>query len=254
MWPEGMTNGEIGFYQGRSGFDPSRPSLLLLHGAGGRGEGFLPQLSGLEGINLAAVDLPGHRGTPGPGCAVVDDYAAWLAGLLATGPLKPVLLGHSMGGAIAQALALANPKLVKGLILMSTGPSLPVNPALLQGLKADFTSTVKMIVKWAYGPEADPALRAMGVEEMSQADPQVMHDDFVACDCCDLGPRLGGLNLPCLVMTGEQDKMTPPAMAQKLAEAIPGAELKLIPGAGHMPYLEKHREVNQAISEFMSRF
>lgn len=254
MWPEGMTSGEIGFYQGRGGFDPSRPSLLMLHGAGSRGEGFLPQLSGLKDINLAALDLPGHVATPGPGCDQVDAYAEWVAGLLAGGPLKPVLLGHSMGGAVAMTLALKHPKLIKGLVLMSTGPRLPVNPALLQGLKADFSGTVKMIVKWCYGPEADPALLTQGVEQMCQADPTVMHDDFVACNRHDLSSRLGELNLPCLVMVGEVDKMTPPALGQKLAEAIPGAELKIIPGAGHMPYLEKHREVNAALSEFMSRF
>jgi pimeloyl-ACP methyl ester carboxylesterase len=254
MWQEHLAGKDIGFYQGRGGFDPARPSLLMIHGAGGRGEGFLPQLSGLEGINVASLDLPGHRQTPGPGRRRVEDYADWLAAFLAAGPLRPVLLGHSMGGAIAMSLALSHPQLLRGGVLMGTGPRLPVNPALLRGILENFRPTVEQIVKWAYAPEADPALVAQGAEHMSQADPQVMHDDFVACDRFDITSRLGQIGLPCLILAGEHDLMAKPKLSQEMAAAIPGAELKIIAGAGHMLHLEKHREVNAALDEFVARF
>ena len=254
MWQRHPAGGPVGLHQGRAGFDPSRPTLLMLHGAGSRGDGFLPQLSGLKDINVLALDLPGHGQTPGPGRDKVVDYAAWLAELLAEGPVKPVLMGHSMGGAVAMTLAAGHPRLVRGLVLVSTGPRLPVNPALLAGLQSDFEASVRLVVKWAYAPEADPALLAQGVENMLQADPRVMHGDFVACDGFDFRERLAGLALPCLILVGEQDKMTPPNLSQAMAETIPGAELKLIPGAGHMPFLERHQEVNALLSEFMTKF
>ncbi len=254
MWQQHPAGGPVGLHQGRAGFEPSRPTLLMLHGAGSRGDGFLPQLSGLGDINVLSLDLPGHGQTPGPGREDVADYAGWLAELLAAGPVKPVLMGHSMGGAVAMTLALNHPRLVRGLVLVSTGPRLPVNPALLAGLQADFEASVRLIVKWAYAPEADPVLLIQGTENMLQSDPQVMHGDFVACDGFDFRDRLGGLALPCLILVGEQDKMTPPNLSQSMAEAIPGAELKLIPEAGHMPFLERYQEVNQALSEFMAKF
>jgi len=59
---------------------------------------------------------------------------------------------------------------------------------------------------------------------------------------------------PALIVVGSQDKMTPPALSQAMAQAIPEAELRIIEGGGHMIQLENFREVNQAIAEFMGRF
>ncbi|MBU1275387.1 MAG: alpha/beta hydrolase [Proteobacteria bacterium] len=254
MWQKYLDGREMGFYQGRSGFDPARPSLLLIHGAGGRGEAFLPQLSNLKQINVAALDLPGHFATPGPGRRRVEDYAEWVAEFLAAGPLRPVVLGHSLGGAIVQELALSHPELVRGVILMSTGARLPVNPALLAGIKENFLPTVETIVGWAYSRGVDKLLLRQGVEQMAQTDPQVLHDDFYACNQFDAGERLSRLRLPTLIVVGAEDKMTPPALSQAMAQAIPEAELRIIQGGGHMIQLEQHREVNQAIADFMGRF
>ncbi|MCB2191547.1 MAG: alpha/beta hydrolase [Deltaproteobacteria bacterium] len=254
MWQQHLAGREIGLYQGRSGFDPARPSLLLIHGAGGRGEAFLPQLSNLKDINVASLDLPGHFATPGPGLQRVEDYAQWVGEFLAAGPLRPVVLGHSLGGAIVQELALTHPELMRGVILMSTGPRLPVNPALLTGIKENFIPTVETIVGWAYSRGADKLLLRQGVEQMAQTDPVVLHDDFAACDGFDVTERLKSLILPTLIVAGSEDKMTPPKLSQVMAQAIPDAELKIIEGGGHMVQLEKFREVNQAIAEFMGRF
>ncbi|MFH2125501.1 MAG: alpha/beta hydrolase [Pseudomonadota bacterium] len=254
MWQQHLAGREIGLYQGRGGFDPARPSLLLIHGAGGRGESYLPQLSNLKDINVAALDLPGHHATPGPGLQRVEDYARWVGEFLAAGPLRPVVLGHSLGGAIVQELALAHPELMRGVILMSTGPRLPVNPALLAGIKENFQPTVQMIVSWAYSKGVDKLFLRQGIEQMAQTDPQVLHDDFAACDVFDATERLKSLVLPTLILIGAEDKMTPPSYGQALAQAIPEAELRIIEGGGHMIQLENFREVNQAIAEFMGRF
>jgi pimeloyl-ACP methyl ester carboxylesterase len=254
MWQQHLAGRDIGLYLGRGGFDPARPSLLLVHGAGGRGESFLPQLSNLKEINVAALDLPGHFATPGPGRRAVGDYAEWVGEFLAAGPLRPVVLGHSMGGAIVQELALAHPELMRGVILMSTGPHLPVNPALLAAILQDFPSAVRTMVGWAHSKGVDPAILRQGVEHMGQNDPQVLHGDLSACQAFDSSARLAGLSLPTLIVVGDQDKMTLPELSRAMAQAIPDAELKIIEGGSHMLHLEKFREVNQAIAEFMGSF
>lgn len=253
MWEPHMQNTPAGLRQGRGGDDPARPSLLMVHGSGGRAEGFLPQLSGLDGqINVAAIDLPGHGQTPGPGRQRVEDYASWLGDFLEGGPLRPVLLGHSLGGAVAMTLALARPHLLRGLILAGTGSRLKVLPAILEGLASDFKATVGMIVKFAYHEQADPRLIAQGTEIMLQVAPEILAGDFTACDRFDLGARLGEIRHPTLVVVGDGDRLTPVKYGQALAQGIAGSRLEIIAGAGHMAYVERHQEFNQAVLGFMA--
>ena len=173
---------------------------------------------------------------------------------MAAGPIRPVVLGHSLGGAIVQELALTHPELMRGVILTSTGPRLPVNPALLTGIKENFLPTVQTIVGWAYTKDVDKQLLRQGVEQMAMTDPQVLHDDFASCDAFDTSERLANLRLPALIVVGSKDKMSPPELSRAMAQVIPDAELKIIEGGGHMLPQEQHREFNQVIEEFMGRF
>jgi pimeloyl-ACP methyl ester carboxylesterase len=253
MWDLHLRGAEAGLLKGRGAYDPARPSLLMVHGSGGRAAGFLPQLSGLAGhFNVAAIDLPGHGQTPGPGLDSIDAYAAWLGDFLEAGPVRPVLLGHSLGGAVVMSLALARPHLVRGLILAGTGSRLKVLPAILEGVLADFVPTVRLIVQTAYAPGADPQLIAQGTEIMSQVAPRVLWGDFTACDKFDIGARLQEISHPALVIVGADDRLTPPKYSERLAESIPGSRLVVLPEAGHMAFLERHREFNQAVLDFMA--
>lgn len=252
MWERHIGGETIGMELGRRGFDPAWPSLLMIHGAGGRGLNFLPQLSGLGEVNCAAPDLPGHGDTPGPGRDSVEGYADWLAGFIAAGPIRPVLLGHSMGGAIAMTLALKHPGLVRGLILAGTGARLKVMPAILEGIKADFPATVKMIVRYAYHENADPRFIEQGGVVMAATGSEVLLDDFAACNAFDLGPRLGEIRQPTLVLVGDGDMLTPVKYARALAEAIEGAELAVIENAGHMSFIEQPASFNRLVAGFMA--
>lgn len=255
MWEQHRQGREVGLIAGRAPFNPALPSLLLVHGSGGSAEIFLPQLSGLSGqVNVAAIDLPGHRDTPGPGRQRVEDYAAWLADFLAAGPLRPVVLGHSLGGAVCQMLALTRPELICGVMLACTGCRLKVLPAILEGLAADFLGTVKLVVRHAYGPAADPRTLELGVQAMAACAPEVVLGDFTACDNFDVCARLGEIRLPAWCLVGEHDQLTPAKYGQRLAEGIPGAGLTMIQGAGHTAHIEQPAAFNQAVLGFMARF
>jgi pimeloyl-ACP methyl ester carboxylesterase len=78
-----------------------------------------------------------------------------------------------------------------------------------------------------------------------------VHDDFAACDKFDVMDELAGIGCPTLVLCGGDDKLTPAKYARYLRDNIPGAELAIIPQAGHMVMMERPSLVNDAIERFL---
>ena len=229
------------------------PSLLFIHGAGGTHRHWGHQLQGLKGVNQYAVDLPGHGGSAGGGQTSIAGYAHVIVELLDALHLdRATVVGHSMGGAISQYLALEHPQRVERLVLVGSGARLRVLPSLLQGLLQDFGSTVEMMLGWAYSSDCPPEVMQLGRDEWLENEPSVVHGDFAACDNFDIMGRLGKISCPALVLCGEDDRLTPPKYAHYLQASIPGARLTIIPHAGHMVMLERPELVNEAIEEFLA--
>lgn len=253
MWPSTWQAESIGLATPDGEINPSLPDLLCVHGSGGRGAEFLPLLELLRGVaNGAAIDLPGHGHTPGPGRERVEDYVAWLADRLEQSQRRPVVLGNSLGGAIALGLALERPELIGGIVLWGTGARLRVLPKILQGLAEDFLPTVAFLAQMAFADATDPARKEQGRWEMAQSVPQVLLGDYSACDRFDVMARLAEIDLPCLVVCGEGDKLTPLKYSTYLVEHIKGARLAIIPGAGHLIHQEKPQAGAAALTGFLA--
>jgi pimeloyl-ACP methyl ester carboxylesterase len=228
------------------------PALILIHGAGGSHLHWPAALRRMPGATVYAVDLPGHGRSEGPGREHIEDYVADIVRFMdAVGVSRGVLVGHSMGGAIAQMTALMAPERVAGLVLVGTGARLRVAPALLDGILQDARGALALITEWAWGPEADPAMVARGRQMMARVNPRVVWGDFAACDRFDIRERVGEITAPTLVITGSEDRMTLPRFGQWLAERIPGARFVLVEGAGHMVMLEKPDQVASAVLEWL---
>jgi pimeloyl-ACP methyl ester carboxylesterase len=227
--------------------------VVMIHGAAGRAEVWLPQLTGLEDIaRMIAVDLPGHGTTGGEGCQEVDRYAAWVAGLLdALGAVRPVLVGHSMGGAIAQTLVLGDAARYAGLVLVGTGARLRVLPGILQLFREGPGRGSDLVGSLSYSPLTPPGAVIEAEQALRDTPATVTLGDFHACDRFDVIGRLGDLRLPALVVVGRDDRLTPPKYADYLARSIPGARLVEIDGAGHFPQLEQPAAVNAALRGFL---
>jgi len=228
-------------------------AVVLIHGAGGSHLHWPASLRCLPGARVYAIDLPGHGRSGGDGRERIEGYAADLVGFLqALGVGRATLVGHSMGGAIAQSMALTTPERVSRLVLVSTGARLRVAPAVLEGLRQDFAGTVRLLAEWIWGPGTEPTLVAEGRRAMEEAGPQVLTGDFLACDRFDVRERIGEIAMPTLVITGSEDLMTPPRFGQWLADHIPGARFLLVEGAGHMVALERPEEVARAVEAWLS--
>ncbi|HHS97048.1 MAG TPA: alpha/beta hydrolase [Chloroflexi bacterium] len=228
------------------------PAVVLIHGAGGNHLVWPPALRRLPGASTYAIDLPGHGRSEGAGRETIEAYAADVMSFLdALGIQQAVLVGHSMGGAIAQTIALSHPGRVSGLVLLSTAARLRVAPAILEGLRTDFEGTVRLISQWAWGPDADPAWIERGREMMAACGSQVLYRDFLACDRFDVRDQVAAITCPLLVLTGSEDRMTPSRFGRWLAEQAPRGKFVLIEGAGHMLALERPQAVLENVTTFL---
>lgn len=233
---------------------PKWPPLLLVHGAGGFHLDWPTQLRRAKDLHVFTVDLPGHGASTAPARQRVADYAQDMAALLRALELPPaIIVGHSMGGAIAQQLVLDHPERVAGLVLMSSGARLQVNEAILDGILRDPRATAELVMKWAWAKNAPAEWRANGVERLLNIGPAVVHGDYLACNEFDLRERVQEIAVPTLVLCGTADKMTPLPLSEFVAAQIRGAELMTFENGGHMLPLEQAEAVTQAMLGWMQR-
>ncbi len=220
--------------------------LLFIHGAGASPMVWRLQLQHFK--DALAVELPGHPN--GLGFDTIEEYAASVKKYVEENTVKdPVLVGHSMGGAVAITLALSNASLA-GLVLVGTGARLRVNPDFLSTIKDNYEEASKLIATWSVSRSSDPVIAERIAKEMLKVKAEVTYNDFVACNKFDRMSDVAKIAHKTLVICGADDKMTPLKYSQYLHEKIKNAKLVIVRGAGHSVMLEKHRLFNDALQAF----
>jgi pimeloyl-ACP methyl ester carboxylesterase len=230
------------------------PPLVFVHGAGGNRLHWPPGLRRLAGFRTLAVDLPGHGLSPTGGEGRVLDFAgrldAWRGEV---GLHLPVLIGHSMGSAIALTCALAEPGAFSGLVLIGAGARLKVNPDLLDsvGRPDQFLTGVEMILRWSFAAGAKARLVEMARARLIETGPAVLAADLQSCAAFDVTSHLAEIRTPALILVGQEDRMTPPPLSRELQTGIAGARLNVIEDAGHMLMLEQPEAVARHLQSFL---
>lgn len=213
-----------------------------------------PPLRRLAGSRVIALDLPGHGRSGGAASSSLGEYAQSVVRLINHLNIeRGIFIGHSMGSAIAQTLALDYSERVAGLVLVGAGARLKVAPQILEGIQVDFPSTVETVVERSYGPAVPQPLKRLARRRMLELDSRVLYSDFLACDHFDETRRVSRIAAPTLVVVGSADRMTPEKYARSLADNIPQAELEVFPEAGHMLMLERPEEFSGTVREFVTR-
>jgi pimeloyl-ACP methyl ester carboxylesterase len=229
-------------------------SLVFVHGTGDSARVWDAVIARLRGETTLALDLPGHgarASQSGPAEMSVAEYAADVRETLAQQGMGGVcLIGHSLGGAIALRLAADAPELVRRLVLVGAGARLRVLPALLEGARSDPAATVRRLVELGMTDEHQ-ALAEEHAATRAPAGPGVLHRDLAACDAFDMMGELERVRPPTLLLTGEDDRLTPVKYATYLAERLPDARLEVIPGAGHYVLLEAPDAVAGALRTWL---
>lgn len=237
--------------------DEQAPNLpvVLLHGAGGMHLYWPPEVRRMKGLQVYALDLPGHGRSDQSGglqdiASHADAVIDWMNALQLP---AAVFVGHSMGGAIALKLALDYQEQVSGLALISSAANLPVNPCLLDDAShpTTFAKAVGNIVQWSFSSQASERLVELARHRMLETRPSVLHSDLRACDRFDVRERVKEITKPTLIICGSEDRMAPLRNSQFLSLTIPRSTLKVINGAGHMLMLERPAVIAQALAEFV---
>ncbi|PWB78257.1 MAG: alpha/beta hydrolase [Candidatus Methylomirabilota bacterium] len=246
--------GRIYFVEQRPVRTSIPPPVIFIHGAGASHQVWIEQVRtlGRERRSIA-VDLPGHGRSEGSGAHRIETYrdivVQFMAGL---GLDRTVLVGHSMGGAIAQSVALAHTEKIAALVLVGTGARLRVQPQILAGLESDPRRTIELIAAWGRAPGAPAEFLRQDADALLRTPVSVIEGDLRACDAFDIMQQVNAITLPTLVICGAEDLMTPPKYADYLHRQIADSQLALIPAAGHMVMLEKPEEVGERIKAFIA--
>lgn len=233
--------------------DPTSPPLIVIHGAGGISLSWPPQVHRLADITVLAPDLPNHGRSAARDFKTLEEVAAILLEWIEELNVAQVdCCGHSMGGAISLLLALQAPQRVRKLILIGSAARLPVNPRLLElSSKMDtLPQAVEFLIKWSFAPNTPQKLKELTARRLLQNHPRTLFQDLSACNQFDLSTELDRIQQPTLVLTGEQDRMTPVANARWLTENLLNAHMEIIPAAGHMVVLEQPDQIARRLWTF----
>lgn len=232
-------------------------ALLCIHGASGNGNQFRPLLERL-GANHSpfAFDFPAHARSAGidslESIPRMAEFAKGVAERL--GLAAPVLVGHSMGGMVAQEYALRFPGAVRALVLIGTTAKPEIPEAMYTQLRRITEGKARReFTRDAFSPATPPEIIRQNVMEDLKTDPRASLGDLLAIRGWSAADRLGQIRVPTLVIFGEDEIPRIKQGSEALAAGIPGAKRVEIPKAGHMVTLEQTQAVADAIEAFLAQ-
>ena len=233
------------------------PSIVLVHGSGVNARYWIEQLRGLRAARVLAIDLPGHGESDPTATNSIEHHADMTAGFIdALGVAPAIVVGHSLGGAVALALAARRPSAVEGLVLLSACARLPSAGLSAQWLlpflpgpvrKALFFMTAQGLL---FSASASGRAVSLGMQELRACRPETIASDVAMSRSMDLTAMAKALRVPALVLCGSRDQIAPPAASIELNTLIAGSRLRIVQGAGHMVLIEAPDVVNREIQAF----
>jgi len=248
-------------------------ALVLLHGIGGRAEVWEPQLAAFSPrYRVIAWYMPGYGGSPPLPEMTFPALAEALAALLDTLDTQRVhLVGHSMGGMVAQVFLRHRASRLASVCLYATNPGIarPETPEAAEAarLRAEeffrrrvgpidagrsMRDMAQELLDQLLAPRAPESARIAAIESVSAVPPDVYRAAmraFLSFDGTDVVPEI---RLPTLVIAGGEDRTMPLAVVKAMVRQIPDARFEVIPGVGHLANLEDPPAFNRVLADFLS--
>ncbi|WP_158550699.1 alpha/beta fold hydrolase [Geodermatophilus sp. TF02-6] len=237
--------------------------VVFLHGIGGDAGNWAPQLEALAATHrVVALDSRGFgRSDRTYGRMSLADYARdVLVVMTELGIGRAPIVGLSMGGMIAQTVALTAPQRVASLVLADTSSSADADmkadltasgaAAVAHGMPAVATAFMPATFSRAAVAENRRYVRDFE-ENFSSTDPLTFNIGLQAIAELDLTDELHRIDVPTLVLVGDEDALTPPEHSKTIASTVPGAELVVIDDAGHLSNLDQAGAFTEHLVRFL---
>lgn len=259
-----ITHGNLKVYYESHG---QGDALILIRGLGSNADHWYPQLPDLSGhFRVITFDNRGIARSSDPGGAfTIKDMAEDTIGLMdALGIKQAHVLGVSMGGMIAQEMAIAHPQRVRSLILVVThcggkhqvmaddSVRRKLQRMVGEGTLEARTDAIDAFFAYQTIEERPQVVQTFANVSMQHpAGPRILQRQLEAVAGHDTYDRLERIKAPALVLAGEQDALIPPENADILADRIPNAKSRVVPGGGHQILVEQPQLCNQVIVAFL---
>ncbi|MFZ2634830.1 MAG: alpha/beta hydrolase [Rectinemataceae bacterium] len=232
--------------------------ILFVHGNTGSSRWF-SRVMDMPGYRTAAVDMPNFgRSAAMPGEVDLHAYADYMADFIEAAGLEgPILVGHSLGGAVAQALAVCRPELITGLVLVdSSAPYGLVTPEernpLIEMMRKD-RSFLEKALSATVPTLADPVFFASLVDDAVAMAAPAWIGNARALSRFDMKETCSEFKKPVLVIWGRKDYIISEKMARDTAAAFPDSELEIVEQVGHSPMVEDPALFKSMIAAFASK-
>ncbi len=233
------------------------PGLCCVHGSGGTHAVWSGQFRLAGRTPVAALDLSGHGESDDidadAGYETLSAYTDDVEAVVETTGCS-VLVGHSLGAAVALWAALERDLDLQGLVLTGAGPRLPVLSDLLDRLKDDFEAAVDFLHepdRLFHDPDSE--LREASISRLQETGQTVTLRDFRTADRFNVIGRLDEIELPAAAVVGEYDQLTPLRYHQHFGEELSNCSVLRIQTAAHLAMLEQPQAFNAALSVFLDR-
>lgn len=234
-------------------------TLFFLHGVGGGRAAWDRQVPYFSerGYRCVAWDQPGYGGT-----APVEPYTfEKVAEALARQIEEPaVLVGHSMGGMVAQETCARFPDRVRALVLSFTSPAFPAGSDFARQFVAARTGPLDQgksmadiaaaLMPTMRGTKSDPAGVELALRTMAAVPPDTYRKAVHLLTTFDRRESLPKIRVPTLLVAGSDDQVAPPAVLEKMSKRIPGARYVLLEGCGHLGPMDQPDAFNNVLERF----
>ncbi len=262
--PHVETMGHIQTARGRIAYieqgGGSEMPILFLHGVGSDKSIWRPQLDHFGSSRRAiAFDYPGYGESDSVDGATRDDFAtAIFAAMDALHIDAAHICGLSLGGVIAIAMHSVAPDRCASLIIADSFAVHPDGQGIYdRSVAASQAMTMRELAEarsgLLLGSEATDALKSEVVENMAAIDPAAYRLGAAAVWLADQRDRAAKIDVPTLILVGDEDQITPVSLSKELQTLIPKSELQVIGKAGHLANAEQAQAFNSAIESFLSQ-
>lgn len=238
------------------------PTVLMLHGIAATHLAFAPQVESLAmaGFRAVAWDMPGYGVSPPIEPYTFKGLAERCIALIQALQCRNLtLLGHDMGGMVAQEVVARRPELVDRLVLCGTCPSfdgfeadLVTEPAQVLDHGRSMGELAELLVPQMVGSGSLPEGVRLAQHSMERVHPSTFRRALQALPSFDRAAALANIHVPTLLVAGEQDRHSPAAVMKQMSQRIPSSTYVEMAGIGHLQNLEAPDEFDEAVLNFLA--